>query len=86
MTTTDEQRRYLIAIDFQIDQLQQRIAALIVRIEDMKSIDATVHSQLELLATMRVTVKSLTVARAKALVPLETGEECAHPRFKQRQE
>lgn len=83
MTTTDEQRRYLMATDFKIDQLQQRIAALIVRIEDMKSIDATVHSQLELLATMRVTIKSLTVARAEAVKTLETGEDCAYPRFKQ---
>lgn len=82
MNNIDERQSYLVAIDFQIDHLQQRIAALITRIEDMKSIGATVHPQLELLAQMRITVKSLTVARVDALRILQTGEERARPRFK----
>jgi hypothetical protein len=77
-----EQQIYLANIDNEIDNLEKRMAALVVRINEMKLAGTSVKSQVELHATMRIMTRSLTVARAEATRALDTGENRSHRRAK----
>ena len=76
----DEHQTYLAKLEAEIESLQKRIDALSARIDNMKSIGAPVHAQVELLALMRVMARSLKFAWSDATRMLETGESPSSPR------
>jgi GTP1/Obg family GTP-binding protein len=77
MPIEQEYVSYLTALDAEINELLPRIDALGLR---MKSVGAAVQSQVELLAAMKIAMRTLTAAQTDARRVLATGEERAHPR------